>query len=70
LEVKQFRGKVGEDVKRVSRYSIREIGDDSNAVLGIGCFIGGCVNGWGSVRKSRGRVRMYSNNTPQTSVRT
>jgi hypothetical protein len=47
-----------EDIKRMSRYGIRKVGDNGNAVPSIGCFIRGCVNGWGGVRKGRGRVRM------------
>jgi hypothetical protein len=52
-----FRDNVGKDIKGMSRNGIGEVGDDSNAVPGIRGFIGGCVNGWGSMRKSRGRVR-------------
>ena len=52
-----FRGNTGEDVKGMSRNNVREVRDYSNAVPGIGSLVGGCVNGWGRVRKSRGRVR-------------
>jgi hypothetical protein len=52
-----FRGNAGKDIKGMSGNSIREVEDNSNAVPGIGGFIGGCVNGQGSMRKSRGRVR-------------
>jgi hypothetical protein len=48
---------MGEDIKGVSRNSVREVRDNSNAVSSIGGFIGRCVNRWRSVRKSRGRVR-------------
>jgi hypothetical protein len=52
-----FRGNVGKDIKGMSGDDIREVRDYGNAVPGIGSLIGGCVNRWGSVRKSRGRVR-------------
>ena len=47
-----------EDIKGVGRNSIREVRNYSNAVSGIGSLIGGCVNGRGGMRKSRGRFRM------------
>jgi hypothetical protein len=53
-----FRGNAGEDIKGVSRDNIREVRDYSNAVPGIGSLIGRGVNGWHSMRKSRGRVSM------------
>jgi hypothetical protein len=46
-----------EDIKRVSRNSIGEVRDNSKAIPGIRGFVGGCINGWGSVRKSGGRIR-------------
>jgi hypothetical protein len=52
-----FGGNVGEDIKGVSGNNIREVRDYSNAVPGIGSLVGRGVNGWGRVRKSRGRVR-------------
>jgi hypothetical protein len=52
-----FRGNAGKDIKGVSRDDIREVRDYSNAVPGIGSFIGRSVNGWCGMRKSRGRVR-------------
>ena len=52
-----FRGNVRKDVKGVSGNGIREVRDYGNAVPGIGGFIGRGVNGWGGMRKSRGRVR-------------
>jgi hypothetical protein len=52
-----FRGNARKDIKRVSRNGIGEVRDYGNAVPGIGGLIGRGVNGWGSVRKSRGRVR-------------
>ena len=52
-----FGCNTGEDIKRVSGDNVREVRDYSNAVPGVGSLIGGCVNGWGRMRKSRGRVR-------------
>ena len=52
-----FRGNARKDIKRVSRNSVREVGDYGNAVPGIGSLVRRCVNGRGRVRKSRGRVR-------------
>jgi len=46
-----------EDIKGVSRNSIREVRDNSNAVPAIGGFIEGCLSRQRSVRKSRGRFR-------------
>jgi hypothetical protein len=48
---------VREDIKRVSRNSIREVGDDSDAVPSIRCLVGRCISRQRSVRKSRGRIR-------------
>jgi len=53
-----FRGNTGEYEKGMSRNNIREVRDYSNAVPGIRGFICRSVNGWCSMRKSRGRVRM------------
>jgi hypothetical protein len=53
-----IRGKTREDIKGVSGNGIGELGDDSKTVPSIRDLIGGCINGWGGVRKSRGRVRM------------
>jgi hypothetical protein len=52
-----FRGNAGEDIKGMSGDNVREVRDYSNAVPGVRSLVGGCVNGWGRVRKSRGRVR-------------
>ena len=52
-----FRGNAREDVKRMSGDDVREVRDYSNAVPGIRSLIRRGVNGWGSMRKSRGRVR-------------
>jgi hypothetical protein len=56
-EAKGFRGNTRKDIKRMSRDNVREVGDHSKAVLTVGSLIGRGVNGWGRVRKSRGRVR-------------
>ena len=53
----RFRGNTGEDIKGVSGNNVWEVRDHGNAVPGIGGFVGGCINGRGRVRKSRGRVR-------------
>jgi hypothetical protein len=50
-------GNAGEDIKGMSGDNVREVRDYGNAVPGIGSLIGRGVNGWGRVRKSRGRVR-------------
>ena len=55
----RFGGNTGKDIKRVSGDNVREVRDHGNAVPGIGSLIGRGVNGWGRVRKSRGRVRTY-----------
>jgi len=52
-----FRGNVRKDIKGMSVDDIREVRDYSNAVPGVRSLIGRCINGWGSMRKSRGRVR-------------
>ena len=41
----------------MSRNGIREVGDNSYAVPGIGSLIGKYVSRWGSKRKGRGRIR-------------
>ena len=53
----RFRGNAGKDIKRVSGDDIREVRDYGDAVSGIRSLVGRCVNGWGGMRKSRGRVR-------------
>ena len=53
----RFRGNAGKNIKGVSRNNVREVRDHGNAVPGIGSLVGGCIDGWGRVRKSRGRVR-------------
>jgi len=57
MKSKRFGGNVREDIKRVSRNNVREVRDHSNAVPGVGSLVGRGVNGWCSIRKSRGRVR-------------
>jgi hypothetical protein len=52
-----FRGNAGEDIKGMSGDNVREVRDYSNAVPGVGSLVAGCVNGWGRVRKGRGRIR-------------
>ena len=49
---------MGEDIKQMSGDGIREVRDDGKAVPCIGNFIGGCMDRWGGLRKSKGRVRM------------
>ena len=41
----------------MSGNSIGEVRDDSKAVPGFRDFVGGYINGWRGVRKSRGSVR-------------
>jgi hypothetical protein len=53
-----FGGYTGKDIKGMYRNNLREVRDYGNAVPGIGSLVGRCVNGWGGMRKSRGRVRM------------
>ena len=53
-----FGGNVGKDIKGMGGDNVREVRDHSNAVPGIGSLVGGGVNGWCGIRKSRGRVRM------------
>jgi hypothetical protein len=52
-----FRSNAGKDIKRVSRDSVREVRDHSNAVPGIRGLIGRCISRRSGVLKSRGRVR-------------
>jgi hypothetical protein len=52
-----FGGNAGEDIKGMSGNNVRKVRDYGNAVPGIGSLVGGGVNRWGRVRKSRGRVR-------------
>jgi hypothetical protein len=58
LKRDRLRGKTKEDIKWVCGNNIREVRDNSNAVLDIGGFICRSVSGWGSMRKSRGRLRI------------
>jgi len=53
-----LRSNTGKDVQRMGGDDVREVRDYSNAVPSIRSIVGRCVNGRGSVRKSRGRVRM------------
>ena len=57
-EGNRLGGNVRKDIKRMSRNNVGEVRDYSNAVSGIGSLIGGCINGRGGMRKSRGRFRM------------
>ena len=52
-----FRGNTWKDIKGMSWDDVREVRDYSNAVPGIRSLIRRSVNGWGRMRKSRGRVR-------------
>ena len=54
----RFRGDAGKNIKGVSGDNVREVRDYGNAVPGIRSLVGRSVNGWCSMRKSRGRVRM------------
>ena len=58
LEVEWFGRKMGEDIKGMSRNSIGEVRDNSEAVPHFRGFIGRCIGRWGGVRKSGGGVRM------------
>jgi len=53
-----FRGNARKDIKGMSGNGVREVRDYGNAVPGIRGFVGRSVNRRGSMRKSRGRVRM------------
>jgi hypothetical protein len=53
-----FRGDARKDIKRMGWDNVREVRDHSNAVPGIRSLVTRGVNGWGRMRKSRGRVRM------------
>jgi hypothetical protein len=52
-----FGGNMREDIKRVSGDDVGKVRDHSDAVPGIRGLVGRGVNGWGRMRKSRGRVR-------------
>ena len=52
-----FGDNMREDIKGMSGNDVGEVRDHGNAVPGIGGLIGRGVNGWCSMRKSRGRVR-------------
>jgi hypothetical protein len=52
-----FRGNAWKDIQRMSQDDVREVGDYSNAVPGVRSLVSRGVNGWGRMRKSRGRVR-------------
>jgi len=52
-----FGGNARKDIKRMGGNDVGEVRDHSNAVPGIGGFVGRSVNGRGGMRKSRGRVR-------------
>jgi hypothetical protein len=52
-----FGGNTGEDIKRMSGNDVGEIRDHGNAIPGIRSLVRRGVNGWGGMRKSRGRVR-------------
>jgi hypothetical protein len=53
----RFRSNVGENIKGMGGDNVREVRDHSNAVPCIRSNIGRYINGQGSMRKSRGRVR-------------
>jgi len=53
-----FRGNAGEDIKGMSGDDVREVRDYSDAVPSIRGFVARGINGWRSMRKSRGRVRI------------
>ena len=53
----RFRSNVGENIKGMGGNNVREVRDYSNAVSGIRSIIERHINGRGSIRKSRGRVR-------------
>ena len=57
MEGNGFGGNMREDIKGMSRNDVWEVRDHSNAVPGVGSLVGRGVNGWCSMRKSRGRVR-------------
>jgi len=52
-----FGDNAREDIKGMSGNNVGEVRDHGNAVLGVRSLIGRGVNGWCSMRKSRGRVR-------------
>ena len=53
-----IRGNAWKDIQRMSRDDVRKVRDYSNAVLGVRSLVSRSVDGWGGMRKSRGRVRM------------
>jgi hypothetical protein len=53
-----FRGNAWKDIEGMSRNDVGEVRDYGNAVPGIRSLVTRGVNGWGRMRKSRGRVRM------------
>jgi hypothetical protein len=53
-----FGGNMRKDVKGMGGDDIREVRDYGNAVPGMGSLVCRSVSGQGSMRKSRGRVRM------------
>ena len=57
MKSNRFGSNMGENIKRVSRNNVREVRDYGNAVPGIGSLVARGVNGWGRMRKSRGRAR-------------
>jgi len=57
VEGNRLGGNAGKDIKGMSRNNVGKVRDHGNAVPGIRSFVGRGVNGWGRVRKSRGRVR-------------
>jgi hypothetical protein len=53
----EYNSNAGKDIKGMSRDNVREVGDYSNAVPGIGGLVGRSVSRQHGMRKSRGRVR-------------
>jgi hypothetical protein len=53
----RFGGNAEKDIKGMCGNDVRELRDYGNAVPSIGSLIGRSVDGWGGMRKSRGRVR-------------
>ena len=52
-----LRGNAWKDIQRMSWDDVREVRDYSNIVPGVRSLVSRGVNGWGRMRKSRGRVR-------------
>jgi len=52
-----FRGNTRKDIKGMSSDDVGEVRDYANAVPGIRSLVGWCVNRWGGMRKSGGRIR-------------